>query len=278
MAKIIFKNPLSFQNGTGFTTDPANTGINALTPVTVTFTIGQAVSPSSSVVFGAITPTDKVTIDNGSMILANGGITGSFTQTGNQNISSSLTVDGNVTIGGILTAEKVETEVSQSVTLFESGSTIFGDTLDDEHYRTGSIFLSGSLKLNGSSGMIEISNDTSLADGSATALVTENAAKTYADDQSDDQQAYLRKSFTHTGSFVAASTASFTAVTASAPTGLTATSEEDFMFFVNGVIAEHDALTVQQSGTTFYLLVNNNSVGYNLESSDEIVAFGKFNS
>ena len=278
MAKIIFQNPLLFQNGTGFTIDPVNTEINALTPVTVTFTIGQAVSPSSSVVFGAITSTDKVTIDNGSMILANGGITGSFTQTGNQNISSSLTVDGNVTIGGILTAEKVETEVSQSVTLFESGSTIFGDTLDDEHYRTGSIFLSGSLKLNGSSGMIEISNDTSLADGSATALVTENAAKTYADDQSDDQQAYLRKSFTHTGSFVAASTASFTAVTASAPTGLTATNEEDFMFFVNGVIAEHDALTVQQSGTTFYLLVNNNSVGYNLESSDEIVAFGKFNS
>ena len=33
MAKIIFKNPLSFQNGTGFTTDPANTEVNALTPV-----------------------------------------------------------------------------------------------------------------------------------------------------------------------------------------------------------------------------------------------------
>ena len=102
MAKIIFKNPLSFQNGTGFTTDPANTEVNALTSVTFTYSIGQAVSPSSSVVFGAITPTDKFTIDNGSLILSNGGITGSFTQTGNQNISSNLTVDGNVTIDGIL--------------------------------------------------------------------------------------------------------------------------------------------------------------------------------
>ena len=68
--KIIFRNPLSFQNGTGFTTDPSNTEVNALTPVTFTYSIGQAVSPSSSVVFGAITSTDKFTIDNGSMILS----------------------------------------------------------------------------------------------------------------------------------------------------------------------------------------------------------------
>ena len=278
MAKIIFQNPLSFQNGTGFTIDPVNTEVNALTPVTFTYSIGQVVSPSSSVVFGAITSTDKFTIDNGLMILSNGGITGSFTQTGNQNISSSLTVDGNVTIGGILTAEKVVTEVSQAVTLFESGSTLFGDTLDDEHYMTGSVFTSGSISIQGSNGMVEISNDTSLADGSATSLVTENAAKSYADDQSDDQQTYLRKSFAHTGSFVASSTASFTATTASAPTELTATSEDDFMFFINGVIAEYDALTIQQTGSLFLLKVNNNSIGYDLKSSDEIVSFGKFNS
>ncbi len=278
MAKIIFQNPLSFQNGTGFTIYPVNTEVNALTPVTFTYSIGQAVSPSSSVVFGTITPTDIFTIDNGSLILSNGGITGSFTQTGNQNISSSLTVDGNVTIDGILTAEKVETEVSQAVTLFESGSTLFGDTLDDEHYMTGSMFTSGSLTVNAGISIIEISNDTTLADESTTTVLTENAAKTYADDQSDDQQTYLRKSFTHTGSVVDTSTATFTSTTASAPTGLTATSEEDFMFFINGVIAEHDALTVQQSGSTFYMSVNNNSVGYDLESGDEIVAFGKFNS
>ena len=274
--KIIFRNPLSFQNGTGFTTDPSNTEVNALTPVTFTYSIGQAVSPSSSVVFGAITSTDKFTIDNGSMILSNGGITGSFTQTGYQNISSSLTVDGNVTIDGILIAEKVETEVSQAVTLFESGSTLFGDTLGDEHYMTGSMFSSGSLTLNAGNSFIEISNDTTLADESTTAVVTENAVKTYLSDQTNTFDSYQRKSFAHTGSYVAASTASFYAVTASAPSGFTATSENDFMFFVNGTIAEHDALTVQQSGSKFYMLVNNNSVGYDLESDDEIVAWGKF--
>ena len=69
-----------------------------------------------------------------------------------------------------------------------------------------------------------------------------------------------------------------TAITASAPSGITSTNEDDFMFFINGAIAENDALTVQQSGSIFYLKVNNNSIGYDLQNIDEIVAWGKFNS
>ena len=61
-------------------------------------------------------------------------------------------------------------------------------------------------------------------------------------------------------------------------TGITTTSEDDFIFFINGQYMEHDALTVQQSGSYFYLKVNTTSIGYNLESDDEIIAWGKFNS
>jgi hypothetical protein len=50
------------------------------------------------------------------------------------------------------------------------------------------------------------------------------------------------------------------------------------MFFLNGMIMEHDSLTVEQSSSLFLLKVNNNTIGYNLEGDDEIVAFGKFNS
>ena len=74
------------------------------------------------------------------------------------------------------------------------------------------------------------------------------------------------------------STASFTAVTASAPSGLTATSEQDFIFFINGQYMEHDALTIQQAGSSFLLLVDVDSIGYDLEADDEIIASGKFNS
>ena len=43
-------------------------------------------------------------------------------------------------------------------------------------------------------------------------------------------------------------------VTFSAPSGiLTNTSEVDFMFFNNGMLMETDALTIQQSGSSFLL-------------------------
>ena len=278
MAKLIFRNPLVLKSGTGFSVSTNDEELNALTASVVTFSIPQILSTSSSVVFNSITLTDKVNIDNGNLILSNSGITGSFTHVGNQSITSGLTVSDNVTVRGILTAEKITSEITQSVTLFESGSTQFGNSLDDSHSRTGSLSMSGSTLGLKNFDVTEISNDTTLADEGTTNIITENAVKTYLDDQTNDFQTYQRKSFAHTGSFVSVSTASFTATSASAPSGYTATTEADFMFFVNGVIAEYDALTVQQSGTSFLLKVNNDSIGYDLQSGDEIVAFGKFNS
>ena len=102
--------------------------------------------------------------------------------------------------------------------------------------------------------------------------------KNYVDNETDTINTYLRKSFVHTGSFVSTATQSFTAVTASAPTGLSSTSKEDFVFFINGSFMETDALNIQQSGSQLLLLVNNNNIGYDIKSGDEILAFGKFNS
>jgi hypothetical protein len=50
------------------------------------------------------------------------------------------------------------------------------------------------------------------------------------------------------------------------------------MFFNNGMIIEYDALKIMQKGSTFELHIDNSSLGYNLESDDEVVAWGKFNS
>ena len=89
---------------------------------------------------------------------------------------------------------------------------------------------------------------------------------------------YIRKTFVKKASgIISNSTASFTAVTASAPTGLTSTNEDDFVFFLNGQYMEHDALQIQQTGATFLLKVDTDSIGYFLESDDEIIAQGKFN-
>ena len=107
MAKLIFRNPLVLKNGTGFSVSTNNEELNALTASVVTFSIPQELSTSSSVVFNSINTSDRVNIDNGSLILTNSGITGSFTQVGNQGITSDITVTGNVTVKGILTAETI---------------------------------------------------------------------------------------------------------------------------------------------------------------------------
>ena len=90
----------------------------------------------------------------------------------------------------------------------------------------------------------------------------------------------LRKSFYKTAAGISGSnTASFIAVSASAPSGYTATGPDDFVFFINGQYMEHDALSVQQKNSTEFLLkVDTDSIGYSLEGDDEILAVGKFNS
>ena len=277
MATYILREALVFKNGTGFTTNLADVELIGTEPRTITFSIPQAVATTSNVEFDDITLSSKIIIDNDSLIIQENRITGSFTQTGNLITSDTFIHNGHATIGGIITAEKIVSELTQSATFFDSGSTLFGDSIDDTHILSGSSPISGSINFNYVS-LEEISNDTTLADESSTAVVTENVVKTYLDDQSDDFQTYARKSFAHTGSFVSVSTASFTATSASAPSGYTSTTEDDFMFFVNGVIAEHNALTIEQSGSTFLMKVNNDSIGYDLQNSDEIVGFGKFNS
>ncbi len=275
MANFILKNPITFIDGTGFDTTPDSQDIFANTNQTITFAISQIVGSGSNVVFNQIN-SNKLNIDNGTLILSGSTISGSFTHTGNQTISDNLNVSGNLSVLGTLTFEKIEAELSQSITIFESGSTIFGDDSNDLHKVSGSLLLSGSSKVNGYL-FSEISNDTSLEDSSTTSLVTENSVIS-ASQTSNDELEYLRKSFTKVGTVTNSSTASFSAVTASSPGILTNTSEVDFMFFNNGMLMEYNAIEIQQAGSNLLLKVDNNSIGYDLESGDEIVAFGKFNS
>ena len=103
--------------------------------------------------------------------------------------------------------------------MFSSGSTKFGDDTGDNHNFTGSLSTSGSLVLNNYS-VNEISNDTTLTDNSATALVTERAAKTFIDNQTTTQQSYLRKQFVKTTASITPSLQVLRQY-ASAPTDLT---------------------------------------------------------
>jgi hypothetical protein len=200
----------------------------------VTFSIGQDVATTSNVVF------NTMQIGQNSFIIS-------------ERPDGKAQVDKDWVVLGDIIAENyiVSSSVTHMTTSFSSGSTAFGDSLDDRHDFTGSLGITGSLTLNGS----------------------EILAVTDAD-------LYQRKCFVKkANSITIPSTASFSAVTASAPAGLTSTSENDFIFFINGQYMEHDALRIfQKNGSTFELHVDTSSIGYSLEADDEIIAQGKFDS
>ena len=272
---ITLTNPIVFNAGTGVTLSADGAEFNGGSRINQTISIGQDVSPTSNVVFNSVSASSFVL---GDTTFKDSQITGSITISDSLTITNNLTVNGNTTVDGTLTVRELHTEFVSASIIYESGSTQFGDTSDDTHQFSGSVLISGSFSINNDS-VTEISDDTTLSDNSNTALVTENAVKSYVNTNVIQANSYLRKQFFKTSnSITVPSTASFSAVTASAPTGLTATSKNDFVFFINGQYMEHDALSIQQVGSTFKLIVNNDSIGYDLETDDEILAIGKFNS
>jgi|TARA_R110002051_G_scaffold311008_1_gene384556 hypothetical protein len=274
---VRLKRSLTINAGTGVTLSDDGAVFDGFTPINQTISVGQDIDTSGNVQFNMVTASSYRFGDNLS-IFDNGSFNNNLTNTGNTTITDNLTIPISGTVGGKVTAEQIVTELSSSGTIYNSGSTAFGDSIDDTHHKTGSLYQSGSFILNGYT-ISEISSDTVLSDSSATTLVTEEALKTYADSNIGTSvvEPYLRKNFNKTASTISNNTASFSAVSASAPDGITATSENDFLFFNNGQIMEHNALTIEQSGSTFMLISDPSSIGYNLESDDEIKAWGRFN-
>ena len=226
------KNPFTINNGVGVNVTNAGQ-FDGRNTKNFTFNIGQDVATTANVSFNSLHIGDS-----------------SFDIT--QRADGTAQVDTDWHVLGNIIAEKfiISSSVSHFTQSFSSGSTKFGDTIDDRHEFTGSMAVTGSLTLNG------------------TTILSVTEADTY-----------LRKQFVKKAASISIpSTASFTALTASAPTGLTTTNEQDFVFFINGQYMEHDALTIQQAGSNFLLIVDTDSIGYDLEADDEIIASGKFNS
>ena len=273
------KQPLTITGGTGVTASNSGIAWDGLQQLQQDISVGNDIRTTGNVQFNAIT-SSGYDLD-GYTLLADRW-TNNFSAGGSINVTGNLTIPGNATVSGKVTAEEIIAELTSSNVIFKSGSTQFGDTIDDTHYVTGSVYQSGSFSLLGSGNITEFSNDTTLADGSSTALATESSSRAYTDVQLGSSgipttaDTYLRKNYNKTASSVSNNTASFSAVTASAGS-LTATNEGDYLFFNNGQIMEHDALTIQQSGSTFMLISDPTSLGYNLDSLDEIKAWGKFN-
>ena len=275
---ISITNPFILEQGTGVTLSNNGQSFDGSAPLTQEISIGQDVATDADVQFNTLTA-NQLNIGTGTTKFTDGGISGSVAITGSFVTSQSATIVGDLTVTGSLTSDLFIQQITTRSVDFSAGSNQFGDSLDDKHEFTGSADITGSFILNGTT-INEISNDSTFADESPTALVTEEAIANFnVATLTTDETTYLRKQFYKTSSgIVSTNTASFTATTASAPSGVTATSINDFVFFINGQYMEHDALSINQSGSVFNLQVNTTSIGYELESDDEILAIGKFDS
>ena len=233
--------PFTIATGTGVSIAGAGQ-FDGRNSKTFTFSIGQDVGTSSTVQFANVSASSAIHIGPTSFEIKQ-------RDDGKAEVSTDWVVKGDIIAENFVVTSSV---TSMSVA-FASGSTKFGDSPDDTHRITGSMSVAGNLTVNGST------------------LITATTIT--------DPDLYLRKQFVKKAASISIpSTASFTAVTASAPSGLTATNEQDFVFFINGQYMEHDALTIKQAGSNFLLLVDTDSIGYSLEADDEIIAQGKFNS
>jgi hypothetical protein len=279
---VSLTNAITLISGTGVNVSNSGFGFDGSSTLLQEFSIGQPVATTDSPTFSSLTA-DSVSIGTGTTVISDGAIsssTGVVEITGSSQVTGSFDIAGNLSVSGSLTSSILLEQITTRSIDFSTGSNQFGDDLNDEHTFTGSLDITGSFKLNGYS-VNEISNDSDFTDGSTTALVTEAALKSFnPSSTTTDETLYLRKNFFKTSAGISGSnTASFTATTASAPSGVTSTSINDFVFFINGQYMEHDALTIRQKATgSFHLQVDTTSIGYSLESDDEILAIGKFNS
>ena len=271
------KQTLTLTQGTGVTISNSGVSFAGSNPFTRNISVGNDISVTGKVQFNQVT----ASYDLSGYTLFTDRWTTNFSVGENLTVTGNLTIPGNAIIGLNVTAQKIESELTSSAIIFKSGSTIFGNTSDDTHQFTGSLNESGSFILEGYS-VSQISNDTNLTDSSATKLLTESASKAYSDANISsagsvtEEDLYIRKNYNKVATAILNNTASFSAITASAPSGTTTTNESDVIFFNNGQVMEHDALTIQQSGSVFYLKVDSNSLGYLLDNTDEIKAWGKF--
>jgi len=69
---------------------------------------------------------------------------GNFATTGSNTFNGDQIINGNITVHGTASADVLITNYQSSSIIYSSGSTKFGDTLDDTHEFTGSVFITGS--------------------------------------------------------------------------------------------------------------------------------------
>jgi hypothetical protein len=96
---------------------------------------------------------------------------GNFSLSASTSITGAVGIDGDLTILGAVNARQFNINVISSSIIYQSGSTKFGDTIDDTHEFTGSIDVSGSVTATSFAGDGSgLTNITTTFDGQTTLI------------------------------------------------------------------------------------------------------------
>ena len=96
-------------------------------------------------------------------------------------------------------------------------------------------------------------------------------------DLTDEVKTYLTQVKQLLGTNITSNSVEFSSTILSAPSGFSPTTVNDFTFFVNGQLIEPLAIiSFINGGIGTILTLNTTELGYSLESTDEIIAIGKF--
>jgi predicted component of type VI protein secretion system len=180
-------------------------------------------------------------------ITGNVSITGVETVTGTLNVVGGGSVSGDFSIGGKLTVQELHTELTSASILFESGSTILGNTADDTHTVTGTILLNGQAlgtgQLNAYTGSL-LSQTTLLS----TFTTSINLATSSLNLQTGSQDLVNRRISSTTGS-INTTTSSFDSVflRISSTTGSINTTTSSFNSVFLGISSVTGAMNTQSS-------------------------------
>jgi hypothetical protein len=93
-------------------------------------------------------------------------------------VNGQMLVNSDVIIDGILTARELHIDYVTSSVLYTSGSTKFGDTSDDTHQFTGSVFVSGSVNITSGSLVIDGVSFSAMTSGTSGTAGTSGTSGT----------------------------------------------------------------------------------------------------
>jgi len=168
-----------------FATD-ADTTLSASLAVDIATNVSDIISVSSSAASNIAT--NVVDIEsNTTRITSLEAVTGSYATTGSNQFVGDQNITGDLTVTGIVTAQEFHSEFVSASIIYESGSTKFGDTADDNHAFTGSLGVSGSITAvdisiddwgSVSSSLAEISASAATANSLTLQDVTDNGSLT----------------------------------------------------------------------------------------------------